>query len=393
MTHQRQRFIEDDIKKALSYSPCVGLLGMRQVGKTTLLKKFSRTYFTFDSPDFSFEFERRSASLIEQAKIPIALDEIQKLPAAFDVVKYHADRVKRMGRFLLSGSVRFSSRKQIRESLTGRIVLIEILPLSLAECHNKACNVFLKMAVDTPNERIIGQLKKKAWAHDLDVLHYLKSGGLPGICFRRDEKIRHELMANHLDTLLGRDIHLVRQTNISLATLKQFLLQIARRQYETFSMSQIAHLVGVSHVTAQRLIEAMEALFLIRRHGSYFFIEDTGVSNHLNPIVNLGSKIDILRAIYHELRFQFQIYLRNLASFGSYATRGGIDVPFFVQHRNGSKLAIAVSEDALPTNKILKSLTWLKKKHPETRCFVLCQNNEPLITSNDVLCLPWLWIF
>lgn len=393
VTHPRNRIMESAIAKALQYSPAVGLMGMRQVGKTTLLKKFSKTYFTFDEPGFDLRFEKEGLSLIEKAPTPVALDEVQKHPPAFDAIKFSVDRVKKMGRFLLSGSVRFSSRRQIRESLTGRVVLFEILPLTLAECHSTVPSPFLSLIQKASNQQIITKLQSRHFAKKTDVLHYLRTGGLPGICFRRDEQIRRDLFSTHLDTLLGRDIHLIRQTELSLATLRSFVLELGRHQGEKFPVAQLARAVGIARLSATRLLAALEGLFLIRKYGATYYIEDAGLSHYLQPQTDTMSRNDCLRALYYELRVQFALYLRHDATMVPYQTRGGMDVPFFVEFKSGERVLITLSEDEVPTDKNLKTFTWLKKKFPKLRCIVLCHSDHAFELPNNILCLPWLWVF
>ena len=366
---------------------------MRQVGKTTLLRKFSKTYFTFDEPGFDLKLERLGPSLLQQTPPPVALDEIQKCPPAFDAVKFIVDQSKKMGRFLLSGSVRFASRKQIRESLTGRIILFEIYPLSLAECHGKKPNPFLSLLKKSDSKKIITTLTNHAWAKKSDILHYMKTGGLPGICFRRDEKVRKDLFEVHLDSLLGRDIHLLHQTGLSVPTLRNMLVHLGRNQGETCSVVSLARNTGISRITANRVLQAMEGLFLIRPFGKSYFIEDLGLSYYLNPHPDSFTLSDKLKVLYHELRFQFYSELRQEAEMQPYSTRGGLEVPFFIKYKTGERVAILANNEKGPTNKNLKTVTWLKKKYPKLKAVLLYEGEKAFSYNNDLLLIPWNWVF
>src|SRR4051812_45070368 len=110
---------------------------MRQVGKSTLLRQIGSSYLTLDQEEFLQKLDRGDWSEVESASPPAVIDEAQKSPRLFDRIKLLVDRRKRPGQFILTGSVRFLSRKQIRESLTGRTSLLELLPLTLAEAHSK----------------------------------------------------------------------------------------------------------------------------------------------------------------------------------------------------------------------------------------------------------------
>lgn len=393
MSHVRERLVEGGIRKAMSYSPCIGILGMRQVGKSTLLKKFSRRYYTFDQDEFAAQFERRGASLLEIPEYPLALDEIQKYPPAFDALKYSIDRVKKPGRFLISGSIRFASKKQIRESLTGRIVLIELFPLTLSECHSKKQSPFLTFLRQKKKNVFLQRLKNHAWASPAQLKYFLETGGLPGICFKREGAIRSSLFENHLDTLLGRDIHLVRKTSLSVSKLRLILTELAKNQGLPCHPSSLARIVGCSAPTLTAILQALESIFLIRSYGKTYFIEDAGLSYFLSPLGASLTRWDMIRCLYHELRAQLFYQLKNELTMRSYQTRGGIDIPFLLEFKTGEKIAINVDEENIPSDKTLKGLTWLKRKIPNLMPIVLCQTNQATITKTGTLILPWSWIF
>lgn len=392
MTHSRTRACENSLKKDMSFSPCVGLLGMRQVGKTTLLKKFSTQYLSFDDPQTALDLERNSQSLAIKSGQTMALDEIQKYPPAFDILKVNIDELKKPGRFIISGSVRFASRKQIRESLTGRIVLIEVHPFTLAECHSKPESSFLKTLLDD-QKKSISNLKNKAWVTPKEISHYMQTGGLPGICFRRDENIRNRLFQTHLDTLLSRDIHLVRETSLSPQKLLSLLTAIAKNQGVKISLANYARLVGVSQPTIKSIFNALEALFLIKPFGHTYFIEDAGLSNFLSPQPLTLSLWDKIRLLHYHFRVQVTVDFPSQMTIDSYQSRSGLFVPFLIEHKAQKKLAIFVEESNRPSNKLLMSATLIKKKFPKITPIILFDGQSEFESAKGVLCLPWQWAF
>ncbi len=393
MTHERIRACETSLSKDLSYSPCVGLLGMRQVGKTTLLKKFASDYLSFDDPQTALDFERDGQSLLQKSRRTLAIDEIQKHPPAFDILKLNIDELKKPGRFLISGSVRFASRKLIRESLTGRIVLIEVHPFTLAECHSKPESTFLKTLLSESLKNIPAKLKNKAWVTTKQISHYMNTGGLPGICFRRDAAIQNRLWQTHLDTLLSRDIHLVKQTSLSAGKLLSLLGAIAKNQGAKISLANYARLIGVSQPTAKSIFLALEALFLIKPFGHSYFIEDAGLSHFLCPQNSNLSLWDKIRLLYYHLRVQLTVDFPSQMSIQPYASRGGLFVPFLVEYKSQKKLAIFVEETDRPSNKNLMAATLIKKKFPGVTPIILFSGASAFETTKGILCLPWQWAF
>jgi hypothetical protein len=366
---------------------------MRQVGKTTLLKKFSSDYLSFDDPQTGRDFDRQGNVLLQDFKRTLALDEVQKYPPIFDLIKLNVDRVKKPGRFLVSGSVRFSSRKAIRESLTGRIVLIEIHPFTLAECHSRPESRFLKTALSGKSDQIAPTLERSSWATERNVAHYLETGGLPGICFRRNAAIRYRLFQTHVDTLLGRDIHLIRETSLPLQKLFSLLSAIAQNQGSKVSLANYARLIGVSQPTAKTLFAALEGLFLIKPFGHTHFIEDAGLSHFLYPIHSRPGLWDRIRLLYYHFRVQAVADFSGQVKFAPHSSRGGLFVPFLVEERTCKKLAIFVDESDVPSNKNLLAASLIRKKFPGVTALILTDGKKAFTTAKGVLCLPWRWAF
>lgn len=392
VSHFRNRAIEFELKKMLTYSPCVGVLGMRQVGKTTLLKRLAEQYHSFDDEEFLRKFETAAKTYLEQKNVTVALDEIQKYPPAFDVLKFSVDSFKKPGRFIISGSVRFSSRRQIRESLTGRIVLAEVFPMTLAECHSQNPSLFVKLVLSKSDSSLIASLERRAWATESQLVHYLKTGGLPGICFRREESIRWQMFNNHLDTLLGRDIHLIVDTKLTVVKLKAILFALAREQGLPVSYTKLARIASVSVPTIQNMLAAMQGLFLIRPYGKTYYLEDAGLSHSLCPVSDQWHRLDMVRSLYYELRTQ---HGRKTAhhSLEPFTTRGGIDVPISLVMNDGLRVAIGVDDDEHPSDKSIKSLVWYRKRFSRARLIMLTRGRKAQMLASGVICLPWTWVF
>lgn len=390
MPHARNRFAEAIILKDMSFSPCVGLVGMRQVGKTTLLKKFGRHYVSFDQEEAVSRISREGWEFLQQGPFPLALDEIQKHPPTFDALKFAIDTRKVPGRYLISGSVRFGSRRGIRESLTGRMTLVELFPLTLAECHNRPFSTFLSLL---HRNKPVEILKARAWCPETALKNYLTSGGLPGICFKRDDDVKQRLWEFHLDTLLTRDIHLIRQVRVSTNKLINLLRELARLQGMPISLIHLARLIGISAPGTKQILQAMEGLFLIRPHGNTCFIEDIGLSHYLVPWTGRISRFDMLRLLYHEFRVTARLFIGSGVELTSYHTRGGIDIPLVFKFRTGQYLAIGIDDEENPSEKTLKGLTWFKKRHTSSRTVVLYRGDKEYTTASGTLCLPWTWVF
>jgi len=365
MAHLRKRLIEELISHDLKWSPCIGIMGMRQTGKTTLAQSFGRHYLTFDDGSLAARLERQGEGLLSNGPFPIVLDEVQKWPPIFDYLKLLIDRKKVPGRYIVTGSVRFASRKPIRESLTGRMVLIDLFPMTPAECHSRPSSGTVQLMTDFDGETLLTRLKKRKWLSEGETQHYLETGGLPGICFRRDPMVRKRLFDQHLDTLLGRDLHLVSATTLRQEQLRMLLQILASQQGQSTNFASIAREVGTSAPTAKKAINSLESLFLIRPHGNTYFVEDQGLANFATEGRYRSTRSPLLGLIYHELRTQLGLAPKLELKLAAFETRGGAHVPFVLTSTNAKKaitIGITIDTGNTVTEKSLKGLEVIKKK-------------------------------
>jgi hypothetical protein len=119
---------------------------------------------------------------------------------------------------------------------------MEMLPLLLSE--SPRADLFQAFS-----SRFISQfeaLKQKNWATERENMHHLDSGGLPGICFRRDRSVRNQLFSVHLDTILGRDLQSLYGSRIPLEKLKRLYGEISKIQGLPVNELALARQIGAT---------------------------------------------------------------------------------------------------------------------------------------------------
>src|SRR5262249_24032128 len=159
------------------------------------------------------------------------IDECQLAPPLFPALKLWVQKRKKPGQFLLSGSVRFTSRKAIRESLTGRISTVELFPFVLSEIRQDNLPDFLCRALEAPSFTgfHVGPALSTAdrRSRQRDYEKYLELGGLPGLCFVREQRSRDRLLQDLLRTILDRDLRLVYETSLPFSDLNALCSELA----------------------------------------------------------------------------------------------------------------------------------------------------------------------
>ena len=394
MPHERKRYLNPLLIKALTWSPSVCLLGMRQVGKTTLIKNLVKEYASFDDQQFLKLAESSEWAFVDNALSPMGLDECQKCPEVFDRVKLNADQRKKPGQYILTGSVRFLSKKQIKESLTGRTVILELLPFTLSESHNLPMSHFINNVIHSKTpETVLAKLKKESRFNLKEINHFGEVGGLPGICFRRDRKVRDQMTEFQLDTILSRDIEMIAPTKLGLQKIKNLLTAIMRKSGANVNQAELAREISTSKPTVKKLLDAFDDLFLIKKHGKTIFPVDLGVAQFLTNEFDLTKRKSVLNLLFNELHAQLKYQFSSQYKFEEYKSRGGIDIPFLIKIKNSPTVAIIADITEGVSDKSQIGLTWYKKKDPKSICIAIHRGKTGYISHSGHLCIPLEWVF
>lgn len=393
MPHLRKRHIESTLASYLKASAIVGVLGQRQTGKTTLCRQFCGDWTSLDRQSDLMACEISPESFLENRKAPFLIDECQFCPPLFPVLKMHVFENKRVGQFLLTGSVRFTSRKAIRESLTGRILNIELLPMTFSESYQLSLSNSLTQEIF---KKVPSWLEvKKDIRPRIQWIQYLLTGGLPGICFQRNPKLRGARFQSHLETILDRDLRLVSETNLSKLSLLTVLRALARHQGLPLDWTQLRYETGISTITLKKLFSAFESLFLIRPILEYdkatiktFYFEDQGIASHLTGFTCVPLINDFTRFLYANLREQFHYQMNLDYEVSCYQTRGGAQIPLVFRSSTFEVGVIPQLED-YPSRSALKSADSFLKKRLNSFLIIVTESGAPRKIRDRLFTAPW----
>jgi len=382
MPHDLARHLTALLRKTFKFSPLTGILGHRQVGKTTLASAIGGAYITLDllqeHSAANLEPEAFLARLTEQnrakAGLPAIIDECQLAPPLFPALKEWVRLHKSPGQFLLTGSVRFTSRKAIRESLTGRIITWELLPMDWAEQHSQTLSRTLLRLMDarTLNVDLPASPHFTAAAYE----RALENGGLPGVFAVRDRAIRAQRFETQLNTILERDLRLLIDTSVSYKSLRKLLSALAAQAGQPMVLGALVRESGISLPTVRKLISAFEALFLIRLvdcTGDYrkplLFFEDIGEMNHVarEP---LPADRQLLAFLYQNLRTQWHYHPEERIIPSQFRKRSGCVIPLCLT-RGSDTLAIIPLADAENLGEAVRNARLFLKIKPSAKVLIV----------------------
>ena len=239
------RRIKPKLLQALANFPAVALVGPRQVGKTTLARSIAAdqsdaVYLDLERPSDLAKLDEPEIFLDAVADRLVIIDEVQRRPELFPLLRALIDDKRRNGRFLLLGSAAPDLITHGSETLAGRIAFLELTPLTLDEVK--------------PSFDAIQQL-------------WLK-GGFPPSLLANSDVDSFEWREQFIRTHLERDIPTL-GIRIPAANLRRFWQMVAHSHGQLWNASQLASGFGVSPPTIQRYLDVLEDTFMVRQLRPY----------------------------------------------------------------------------------------------------------------------------
>lgn len=239
-----RRALAPALEHAFKVHPAVGLLGPRQCGKTTLARDFARresargdvSYFDLEDPA-DLERLQEPKSVLESLKGLVVIDEVQRLPQLFPVLRVLIDRPlprRERVRFLLLGSASRELVSRGAETLAGRIQFVELTPFRLRE---------------------VGEDKmRRLWLR----------GGFPRSFLARGEAESLAWRQAFVSSYLERDIPTL-GLRIPPLTLRRFWLMLTHYHAQIFNASEIGRSLGAADTTVRHYLDVLAGTFMVRQ--------------------------------------------------------------------------------------------------------------------------------
>jgi predicted AAA+ superfamily ATPase len=277
-----KRVITEGIKQKLQNIPAVIILGPRQCGKSTLAKAIiseigNAIYLDLERPSDINKLTDPEAFFGLNANKLICLDEIQRVPELFPVLRSIIDENKRNGQFIILGSASPNLIKQSSETLAGRISYFELTPF-----------LFKEISENNHLNRL-----RKVWLR----------GGFPRSYLTSDEKESFEWRLDFIRTFLERDIPQI-GFRIPAKTLERFWKMCAHLHGQILNSSKLGESLGLSHHTVRSYVDLFDQTFVLRVLWPYeanlkkrlvkspkIYIRDTGL---LHALLSIEDHNDLL---------------------------------------------------------------------------------------------------
>ncbi len=400
MPHLRHRYLSELLVKALKHSPIVGVFGQRQTGKTTMISSIAKEYVSLDRQGNLNLAQNEPMKFFANRLHPFAIDECQMAPEIFPEIKEQVRVLSKPGQFILSGSVRFTSRRAIRESLTGRIFKLELLPMSWAENSSITLNSIPILVGTRKKEKIILDYlnQRNSLKFHGKLKDFMSMGGLPGICYSRDQQIRENKWSIHLETLLERDLRLILNTKLSYPRIYTVLSELAKFQGKILDHSLISKKSRISRATLSLLLRSFEALYLIRRveiiggrKGELVFFEDQGLASFLCKD-EVSNQMFYRNALFANIFPQFHYRPEIMTQTTHFQTKNNSTIDLVFNGKFG-KIGYIAEDDDRASLASKNTATRFTKKHSNSKVFIAHQGKSIHVINEQIFSVPMHLLF
>lgn len=363
---------ETEIRQLVATNPITAILGPRQCGKTTIARKVSEdhvsVFFDLEDPD-DFELLKNSAKqLLSQQKGLVVIDEIQRLPALFPLLRVLADRRAADCKFLLLGSASPELMRNSSESLAGRIGFVDLTGFRLDE-------------VGIENLSAI-------WLR----------GGFPRSFLADNDQQSYQWRQDFIRTFLERDLNQL-GFNLPSQNMRRFWIMLANYHGQIWNASEFARSLGISEPTVKRYLDIFTGAYMVRTIPPWYenlqkrqikspkiFIRDSGLLHALLSLPNDEIQTNIKLGASWE-GFVIEQILSRVKSRDYYywRTHAGLELDLLVI-KNGKKLGFEIKYSETP--KVTRSMHQIIEDLKLDCYYLVYQGKHKLMLDTKIQLLP-----
>lgn len=370
-----KRYLKKQLIESLKEFPVVAILGPRQCGKSTLAKMIidelknvvcidaekPSDRIKLSDPEIFFELNRNKL---------ICIDEIQRLPEVFQVLRSEIDIKRRNGRFLILGSASKELIKQSSESLAGRIIYHQLTPFQFNEIEQSS---------------------------SLQI--YWSRGGFPSSLLATSEKSSFIWRNSFIQTFVERDIP---QLGFSFPaeTIRRLWQMLAHCHGQLLNLSALGNSLGLSHTTVRNYIDLLSETFMVRVLKPFHtnigkrlvkspkvYIRDHGILHNLLQLANFEQILGhpVFGASWEGLVIENLIAIAEYWTPSFYRTSAGAEIDLILTFGNKT---IAIECKATKTPHLTRGFWNAIEDIKPSETWIVAPVDEKYPLKKDIWVLP-----
>lgn len=379
----------------LYHKNAIVITGMRQVGKTTLMRQLyesfegKRLWFDFDNPLDLLTFENIDYNAIyndlarisgkkDNDRLLVCIDEIQNFPEITKIIKYLIDYYNI--KFILTGSSNYYLRNLFPESLSGRKFLYILPVLSFREYLFFNQQISENQLTQNLEESLLPKSKTEILKTSELYNDYIEFGGFPEVVLTSDRETKRLVLKNIFASFFEKDIKVFTELR-DVRELRDLILLLAARNGNLIDVTKLASEMEVNRVKIYNYLEFLEGIFFLKMIPKYsksidrsvvggkkIYFSDTGVLNLLAKVTD-GQLLET--AVANQLSFYGELSFYN--------KRNKAEIDFILN----KEIAFEVKQKALEAD--LKKLRILSKEIGIERHYVISNT----FTEFENIVYPW----
>jgi len=361
------RKLENSVIESLTTFQAVGIIGSRQVGKTTLVKEIIRktqnaVYLDLELPSDQSKLEDPEFYFRSLKESLVVIDEIQRRPDLFPILRALIDDEELTKNFIILGSASPTLLRSSSESLAGRINYHELMPFSLEEIKSE---------------------------NNFTINDFWLKGGYPKSYLAKTESESLNWLNAFIQTFLERDIPQL-GINIPAVQIRKFWTMLAHNQGQLWNASGLAKGLGISAPTVRNYLDILTDTFLVRQLQPFYknvkkrlvkspkvYLRDTGLLHSLlrindfkellaHPVVGFSWEGFVIEEIIKNFRNKFEYFF--------YRTAAGAEIDLVLSQGNQPQYLIEIKNSLSP--KLSRSFSIAHQDFDELKTFVIYPGNE-----------------
>ena len=359
-----KRTLYYEILPHINHKNAIIICGMRQVGKTSLMRMFydittgSKLWFDFDNPLDQILFEaidynqifyelKKQASLKEGERLFIFIDEIQNFPDITKVIKYLIDHYQ--VKFIVTGSSNYYLRNLFPESLSGRKFLYTLHPLSFSEFLYFKGIINEKSIIGLQPEHIIKKHTRVEYEKRIGYYEeYIEYGGFPEVSLTPDINTKRLVLRNIFASFFKKDIKVFAELK-DVRELRDLILLLAPRNGNMIDISKIASELGINRVKVYNYMEFLQGIFFLKLVSKHSKSVDKSVAAGKKVYFSDSGILNLVAKVTEGQLFETAV-CNQLEAYGHltfYNKRNTAEIDFILNHETAFEVKIKANDGDL----------------------------------------------